>query len=146
LFLFQKNETIDDTFLEKLKKESSFPIPINLRSSLTCQSNNSICQKCYGWDLAQGKLISLGEAVGIIAGQSIGEPGTQLTMRTFHTGGIFTGDTGKQIFAPFSGTLIFPSSLKTVPFRTNRGILVLRLQQESILILRDWRGEEKIYF
>ena len=140
------NQTIDENFLEELKKEKSFPIAINVRSSLTCQSNNSICQKCYGWDLAQGKLISLGEAVGIIAGQSIGEPGTQLTMRTFHTGGIFTGDTGKQIFAPFSGTLIFPNSLKTIPFRTNRGILVLRLQQESTLILKNWKGEEKNIF
>jgi DNA-directed RNA polymerase subunit beta' len=54
-------------------------------------------------DLAQEKLISLGEVVGIIAAQSIGEPGTQLTMRTFHTGGIFTSETVKQIISPFSG-------------------------------------------
>ena len=63
------------------------PIILNLRSPLTCLANGSICQNCYGWDLAQSTLISLGEAVGIIAAQSIGEPGTQLTMRTFHIGG-----------------------------------------------------------
>ena len=74
---------------------------MNIRSALTCQPHGSICQKCYGWDLAHKKSISLGEAVGIIAAQSIGEPGTQLTMRTFHTGGIFTGETLKQVLHHF---------------------------------------------
>ena len=55
-------------------------------------SHRSVCQLCYGWNLAHGKMVDLGEAVGIIAAQSIGEPGTQLTMRTFHTGGVFTGE------------------------------------------------------
>jgi DNA-directed RNA polymerase subunit beta' len=67
-------------------------------------------------DLAQ-ELISLGEVVGIIAAQSIGEPGTQLTMRTFHTGGIFTSETVKQIISPFSGKIIIPASLKTISYR-----------------------------
>ncbi|CAN5950028.1 unnamed protein product, partial [Sphagnum jensenii] len=66
--------------------------PIYIRSPLTCKSMSWICQFCYGWSLTHGDLIELGEAVGIIAGQSIGEPGTQLTLRTFHTGGVFTGD------------------------------------------------------
>ena len=57
-----------------------------IRSPLTCSLYRSICQKCYGWDLANENLVDIGEAVGILAGQSIGEPGTQLTMRTFHTG------------------------------------------------------------
>ena len=52
---------------------------------------------CYGWDLSNQNLVDLGEAIGILAGQSIGEPGTQLTMRTFHTGGIFTSEARKQI-------------------------------------------------
>ena len=55
---------------------------------LTCQSVQGICARCYGWDLAMGKPVELGLAAGIIAAQSIGEPGTQLTMRTFHTGGV----------------------------------------------------------
>ena len=59
-----------------------------LRSPLTCQSRFGICRKCYGRDLARGEMIGLGEAVGIVAAQSIGEPGTQLTLRTFHTGGV----------------------------------------------------------
>ena len=61
---------------------------IAIRSVLGCQSKNGVCAKCYGANLASGNLVSVGEAVGIIAAQSIGEPGTQLTMRTFHTGGV----------------------------------------------------------
>ncbi|MEE8471213.1 MAG: DNA-directed RNA polymerase subunit beta', partial [Dehalococcoidia bacterium] len=61
---------------------------VHVRSPLSCQSRRGICQLCYGRSLARGKLVSFGEAVGIIAAQSIGEPGTQLTMRTFHTGGV----------------------------------------------------------
>ena len=58
-----------------------------IRSALTCRSQNGICAKCYGRDLARGTPVNIGEAVGVIAAQSIGEPGTQLTMRTFHIGG-----------------------------------------------------------
>lgn len=64
----------------------------NLRSVLTCRSKLGVCAKCYGKSMASGKEVNLGEAVGVIAAQSIGEPGTQLTMRTFHTGGVATGD------------------------------------------------------
>nr|AYO28645.1 RNA polymerase beta'' subunit [Neotessella volvocina] len=124
----------------------STPLLLNVRSPLTCKSNGSICQKCYGWDLAQNKLVALGEAIGIIAAQSIGEPGTQLTMRTFHTGGIFTGETLKQIFAPFSGKILIPSSLKTISYRTNHGILVAKVQQESKVLLRNWEGKETDIF
>ena len=61
---------------------------VKIRSILTCHSENGVCKKCYGSNLATGKPVTVGEAVGIVAAQSIGEPGTQLTMRTFHTGGI----------------------------------------------------------
>ncbi|MDI6716018.1 MAG: DNA-directed RNA polymerase subunit beta' [Actinomycetota bacterium] len=61
---------------------------IKARSVLTCESRHGVCRHCYGWSLADGRLVDIGEAVGIIAAQSIGEPGTQLTMRTFHTGGV----------------------------------------------------------
>ena len=63
-----------------------------IRSVLTCQCENGICARCYGANMAHGRLVDVGEAVGIIAAQSIGEPGTQLTMRTFHTGGVATGE------------------------------------------------------
>ncbi|GAH86951.1 unnamed protein product, partial [marine sediment metagenome] len=61
---------------------------IRVRSPLTCDSSFGICAKCYGWDMSTGKLVEEGSAIGIIAAQSIGEPGTQLTLRTFHTGGV----------------------------------------------------------
>ena len=61
---------------------------IKIRTILTCRSHTGVCAKCYGANLATGKGVQVGEAVGIIAAQSIGEPGTQLTMRTFHTGGV----------------------------------------------------------
>ncbi len=61
---------------------------IRVRSSLTCDSPFGVCAKCYGWDRSTGKLVEEGSAVGIVAAQSIGEPGTQLTLRTFHTGGV----------------------------------------------------------
>ncbi len=65
---------------------------VSIRTVLTCQSDNGVCACCYGANLTNGKLVDVGEAVGIIAAQSIGEPGTQLTMRTFHSGGVATGD------------------------------------------------------
>ena len=65
---------------------------VTIRSVLTCQSSVGVCARCYGANMTNGKLVDIGEAVGIIAAQSIGEPGTQLTMRTFHTGGVATGE------------------------------------------------------
>jgi DNA-directed RNA polymerase subunit beta' len=70
--------------------EESAILRVTVRSPLTCQSVRGLCAKCYGRDLARGRLVNVGEAVGVIAAQSIGEPGTQLTMRTFHAGGIGT--------------------------------------------------------
>ena len=135
-----ENEILTFEKLQDLKEKG--PFLLTIRSSLTCESKGSICQKCYGWDLAQQKKIGLGETVGIIAAQSIGEPGTQLTMRTFHTGGIFTGETLKQLTAPFSGKVIIPASLKTLLYRTNHGTQVLKLQQEAEIKLVDWKGIE----
>ncbi len=81
-------ELIDEASLEKI--EASGIDSIKLRSVLTCKLKEGVCAKCYGRDLATGDLVSVGEAVGVIAAQSIGEPGTQLTMRTFHIGGAAT--------------------------------------------------------
>lgn len=141
-----KFQSLEKSFLtEKNFKnfQQETPLLLNLRSILTCQAYNSICQKCYGSDLAQGEIISLGEVVGILAAQSIGEPGTQLTMRTFHTGGIFTNELVKQVVAPFSGILILPKSLKTAFYRTNHGVNVLKITQETKIILRNWYGKEE---
>jgi len=81
------NEEITEEIADKIEQAGLQEVIV--RSPLTCQAKWGICQRCYGWDLATHKLVSLGEAVGVIAAQSIGEPGTQLTLRTFHTGGIF---------------------------------------------------------
>jgi hypothetical protein len=142
--IYAGENILDKQTLNDFKAMS--PLILNVRSSLTCKSNGSICQKCYGWDLAHNRLISLGETVGIIAAQSIGEPGTQLTMRTFHTGGIFTGETLQQIKAPFSGKLIIPEGLKTISYRTNHGVVVLKLQQEAVINIINWKGIKKDIF
>ncbi|MBO1914188.1 hypothetical protein J4G37_56390, partial [Microvirga sp. 3-52] len=65
---------------------------VTIRSAFTCDTKHGVCEKCYGINLATGEQVEVGEAVGIIAAQSIGEPGTQLTMRTFHTGGVAGDD------------------------------------------------------
>nr|AET45225.1 RNA polymerase beta chain [Pinus wallichiana] len=96
------------------------PRPIYIRTPFTCKSISRICQLCYGRSTTHSHLIELGEAVGIIAGQSIGEPGTQLTLRTFHTGGVFTGDIAEHIRAPFNGKIEFNENL-VYPTRTRNG-------------------------
>jgi DNA-directed RNA polymerase subunit beta' len=87
--IVKKGEIID---FEKFQKIIKAKIEkIRVRSPLSCRSKRGICQKCYGWDLGKNELVKLGEAVGIVAAQSIGEPGTQLTLRTFHLGGVAGG-------------------------------------------------------
>jgi len=110
-----------------------------VRSPLTCNLYRAICQKCYGWDLANENLVDIGEAVGILAGQSIGEPGTQLTMRTFHTGGIFTSEARQQIISPLNAIIQFYNVLKIVILRTNRGedVLVTKNSGSIVLIPND---------
>jgi DNA-directed RNA polymerase subunit beta' len=83
--LIQKNTLLDEQHVRRMELEGVDQI--NVRSPITCQTRYGVCSSCYGRDLARGRSISIGEAVGVIAAQSIGEPGTQLTMRTFHIGG-----------------------------------------------------------
>ncbi|MGD9020917.1 MAG: DNA-directed RNA polymerase subunit beta', partial [Lysobacterales bacterium] len=83
--LAERNTLLDEQWVEKLEKEGVDQIKV--RSTITCETRYGVCSHCYGRDLARGDLVNLGEAVGVIAAQSIGEPGTQLTMRTFHIGG-----------------------------------------------------------
>jgi len=108
---------------------------VYIRSPLTCQLYRSICQKCYGWNLSRENLIDIGDAVGIIAGQSIGEPGTQLTMRTFHTGGIFTSAASQQLISPITGYIQFSPFLRASKIRTNRGENVLLTENSGYLII-----------
>ena len=88
--IIDRNEMIDETIAEQIREAGVDRVPV--RSPLTCQTPRGICQMCYGRLPATGELVEIGQAVGVIAAQSIGEPGTQLTMRTFHTGGIAGSD------------------------------------------------------
>ncbi len=88
--ILEAGEMITENIVSKIIKAGIKKVEI--RSCLTCKTVNGVCQKCYGRNLATGNLVETGEAVGIMAAQSIGEPGTQLTMRTFHTGGVAGGD------------------------------------------------------
>jgi DNA-directed RNA polymerase subunit beta' len=84
--VLEAGEEVDEEAAERIEEAGVEQVVV--RSVLTCKSRHGVCAKCYGRNLATGKLVEIGEAVGIIAAQSIGEPGTQLTMRTFHTGGV----------------------------------------------------------
>nr|WP_033374203.1 DNA-directed RNA polymerase subunit beta' [Spirulina subsalsa] len=114
----ERNQPIDEDVAERVQNAVE---RVKVRSSLTCEAARSVCQHCYGWSLAHGKMVNMGEAIGIIAAQSIGEPGTQLTMRTFHTGGVFTGEVARNVQAEHPGTVGFDSKLRTRPVRTRHG-------------------------
>jgi len=96
-----------DEELAKIIDESAVDT-VDIRSVLTCEAKNGVCGKCYGRNLATGRMVQRGEAVGVIAAQSIGEPGTQLTLRTFHVGGAASGSaTESQLIAKFGGVVKF---------------------------------------
>ncbi|ARV61443.1 DNA-directed RNA polymerase subunit beta'' [Nostocales cyanobacterium HT-58-2] len=114
-----RNTPVSDDLAKHIEKSGVQEVVV--RSPLTCEAARSVCQHCYGWSLAHAKMVDLGEAVGIIAAQSIGEPGTQLTMRTFHTGGVFSGEVAKQVRAKSDGTIRIPRKLRTRPYRTRHG-------------------------
>uniref|UniRef100_UPI0031F35978 RNA polymerase beta'' subunit n=1 Tax=Helixanthera terrestris TaxID=3134734 RepID=UPI0031F35978 len=113
-----RNHDIGIGLANRLRTFRGQPIPI--RTPFTCRGTSWICRLCYGRSPTHGDLVELGEAVGIIAGQSIGEPGTQLTLRTFHTGGVFTGGTAGHVRAPSNGKIKFNEYL-VHPTRTRHG-------------------------
>src|SRR5437867_6779873 len=107
---------------------------LRIRSPLSCHAKYGICRACYGRNLATGKLVEAGEAVGIIAAQSIGEPGTQLTMRTFHTGGI----AGEDI------TMGLPRVEELFEARVPKGLAIISEIDGAVEILREQSGTRKI--
>nr|YP_009238019.1 RNA polymerase beta subunit [Neochloris aquatica]AMO00828.1 RNA polymerase beta subunit [Neochloris aquatica] len=107
-----------------------------VRSPLTCQSSKFICQLCYGWSLSSNKLVSLGEAIGVIAAQSIGEPGTQLTMRTFHTGGVFSGGLTESIIANYNGWIEYLEPISGTCIRTLQGKIAFLTKTQSSFVLK----------
>ncbi len=115
---------IDDSGIESVR----------IRSGLTCESRRGVCSKCYGINLANGKAVSQGEAVGIIAAQSIGEPGTQLTMRTFHSGGIAAAALSPELYAEHNGIVVY-QNLRYVKNEEGRWVV---LNKNGVLsVVRD---------
>nr|UFQ87295.1 RNA polymerase beta subunit [Ulva torta] len=129
-----RNQEITIQLIDVLLKSKK---PILVRSPLTCQDKNYVCQLCYGWSLSSNRLVSLGESVGIIAAQSIGEPGTQLTMRTFHTGGVFSGQSSSEIRAMFNGYIEFPDTINGKFVRTTHGKIAFLTKQKGFCLLKS---------
>ena len=117
---------------------------LKVRSGLTCGLEYGICQKCYGWAMTTQKLVDIGEAIGIIAAQSIGEPGTQLTMRTFHTGGVFKGAGAmKSIEAKSAGEIV--SNVRTREVRTRHGDVVKVANYEADIEIKSAKRTDKYH-
>jgi DNA-directed RNA polymerase subunit beta' len=135
--ILRAGQEINEEEVEKIK-ESGIDI-IKIRSVLTCQSKRGVCAACYGRDLSRGKRVELGEAIGIIAAQSIGEPGTQLTMRTFHIGG--TAQVGKQsVHEAKRDGLVRYDNLTTVKNNENSNIA---MSKNGKIVIIDDDGREK---
>ena len=135
--IIRANEVIDERKVDAI--EAAGVQTVRIRSALTCESEDGICALCYGRDLARGTLVNIGEAVGIIAAQSIGEPGTQLTMRTFHIGGIAQG--GQQSFqgASHEGTVAF----RNENVLTNASGEQIVMSRNMQLLILDDQGQER---
>ena len=148
-----KNEEILPDLLEKVSEYREPDQGIPVRSALTCRprsvdwnigKNDDICQYCYGWNLATGRLVFIGEAVGILAAQSIGEPGTQLTMRTFHTGGVFSAEVEAKVFAPHGGFVSFSRKLPLPQFTTALGQKAFFITEElQVKISQDFDEQQE---
>jgi len=136
-FLIKANEEIDEVKAKLI--DAAGVDRLRIRSVLTCESKHGICQHCYGRNLATGSLVKLGEAVGIIAAQSIGEPGTQLTMRTFHTGGVAAGVFKQpQIKSKHDGIIKY-NELRVVPLEDGSNIV---LNKNGTITIHDEDGRE----
>ncbi len=139
--LVARNEEIDE---EKSALISSSGLDsVNIRSVLTCESERGVCARCYGRDLARGHLVNLGEAVGVIAAQSIGEPGTQLTMRTFHVGGAASGRAEQTALeARYAGQVKLENA-RLAARRDGSHIIMSRKAELVILDPQDGRERER---
>ncbi|MCC8194892.1 MAG: DNA-directed RNA polymerase subunit beta' [Deltaproteobacteria bacterium] len=136
--IFPANTLIDEKVAEQLDAHGINSITI--RSALTCQSERGVCAACYGRDLARGHKVNIGETVGIIAAQSIGEPGTQLTMRTFHIGGTASREIERSsIEAQHAGRVIL-SRVKAIKNRDGQLMILGKSGQISIV---DEQGRER---
>ena len=136
--LVTKGKLIDEADVEKVEKAGVEQVKI--RSVLTCECENGVCAACYGRDLARGNQVNIGEAVGVIAAQSIGEPGTQLTLRTFHIGGAASKSAEQaSIEVPFAGIL----KLENGHTVTNADNHLIILSRNCDIVIQDAQGREK---
>jgi len=136
--IVESNEEVTEDLASQIQRAGGIE-RVRIRSVLTCESRRGVCVQCYGRNLATGRLVELGEGTGVIAAQSIGEPGTQLTMRTFHIGGVAGGVSEiTKHEARTSGTVKF-DDLRTV--RNREGDLVAMNRNGSIVLI-DERGRE----
>ena len=136
--ILKKGVLLDETNVGLLEQNAIDEVSV--RSAITCETRHGICAKCYGRDLAKGRLVSTGEAVGVIAAQSIGEPGTQLTMRTFHIGGTGKMDMlAKSIEVQTTGTIKF-HDISVVKNSDAQDIIVSRSGELGVL---DNSGRER---
>jgi len=132
------NELIEEKHVARI--DAAGLSQVKIRSVLTCESKVGICAKCYGRDLARGTMVNLGEAVGVIAAQSIGEPGTQLTMRTFHIGGAATGGTEKSSVEASFDSLVTVKNRNAVINREGVPIVMGRYCEIALV---DKKGRER---
>ena len=131
--LFEKGHLFDEE--SAIKLQNSGIKKVKIRSPITCEAKLGLCAKCYGRDLARGHLVHIGEAVGVVAAQSIGEPGTQLTMRTFHIGGAASGSSEDDSVTTLrGGIVVLESSLKTVEKKNGEAIVISR---NGVLTIQD---------
>ena len=135
--IFRRGDLIEERDADMI--EASGVLDIKIRSPLTCEADDGICAQCYGRDLARGTKVNPGEAVGIIAAQSIGEPGTQLTMRTFHIGGIAQGGSQSFLEASQEGAL----SLRNGTTITNVDGEQIVMARNMELVITDENGVER---
>ncbi|MBE0589576.1 MAG: DNA-directed RNA polymerase subunit beta', partial [Hydrogenophaga sp.] len=130
---------LDEDMLDEL--EAAGVDEVKVRTALTCETRFGICAKCYGRDLGRGGLVNIGEAVGVIAAQSIGEPGTQLTMRTFHIGGAASrAAVASSVEAKSSGSIGFNATMRYVT--NTKGELVV-IARSGEIIIHDEIGRER---
>jgi DNA-directed RNA polymerase subunit beta' len=136
--LVKANEEVTEEIAKEI--EAAGIERVRIRSVLTCQSVRGVCALCYGRDLATGKLVELGMAVGVIAAQSIGEPGTQLTMRTFHIGGTASHATEQTTLEAKNAGIVRFQNIATV--KNKRGDLVV-MNRNGALVIHDQKGRER---
>ncbi|MEG0822280.1 MAG: DNA-directed RNA polymerase subunit beta' [Burkholderiaceae bacterium] len=137
--LFAAGTLMDEDAVEEIERVGVDEVRV--RTPLTCDTRYGLCAKCYGRDLGRGSMVNAGEAVGVIAAQSIGEPGTQLTMRTFHIGGAASrAAVASSVEAKSNGTVRFTSTMRYVTSAKNEQVVISRSGE---VIITDDNGRER---